>query len=129
MNIPTLGQKKTIAKYSKINFIIKETIVSFIKRKVFEEDIISKSLITIMKINISKDYKSIVVMFTTQEHMKKRLKEIEMSLKKISNNIRYILFKKINLRFSPTLKFQYDHSFDKSKKINNLINNIYSEKT
>lgn len=92
----------------------------------FSEDQIQISPISITRIKISPDLKLVYCYFvpfnTTLSY--------EMILKRLNNArfaIRHYITEKIQLKYSPEIKFIYDHGFENTYKVQELLSTISKE--
>jgi len=100
--------------------LIKRTLAEiFYAGKIFDKDLINTS-VTITEVRISPDLKiAKIYVFPLGGSLDRNV--FMDSLQKLSFNLRLMLTKKINLKYSPQLSFVFDDSFDKVQKINELI--------
>ncbi|WP_168868493.1 30S ribosome-binding factor RbfA [Enterobacteriaceae endosymbiont of Donacia semicuprea] len=108
----------------RISYELKKQIAKILLNNI--SDIRINKFSTITDILISKDfsYAKIFIMLSYEEEKRNNKQNSLYYLNNISEYIRYILKKKINLRKIPKLKFFLDLSLKKGKYINNLLINI-----
>jgi ribosome-binding factor A len=101
--------------------LIKRTLAEiFYSGKIFDKDLANIS-ITISEVRISPDLRVAKIYVSPLGGLLDKDIFIEL-LKKQAYNLRFLLTKKIHLKYSPELVFVYDDSFDNVEKINHLIN-------
>jgi ribosome-binding factor A len=76
--------------------------------------------ITVSEVRVAPDMKNatVFVMPLAGEQKEERLE----ALKIAAPEIRYLVSKKVKLRYMPKLFFQLDNSFDEAERINSLLN-------
>ena len=81
-----------------------------------------KIMITVSEVRISRDLKlaTAFLIFPTNSDKQKLLKLFN----EISPQIRRLIASKINMRFSPEIRFVIDETSDNAKKIDDLLNKI-----
>ena len=110
-------------KYTKKRHLsdIKRVIGEILETEVNDETIKN---VSITDITIDDDFTFATVYFMTRQD---DYKSVEANLNKASSFIRKVLAKKLNLRSTPALKFQYDNTIDYAKKIDDLIESENNE--
>lgn len=115
---------KKVERTKKISKELRKKISLIFNRNIEDPRI---KLITISKVIISKDlsYAKIFITFLNKFNKKNNKEIIESYINnlngKMNHYIRFLLSKKIYLRFVPFLTFFYDYSLTESMKISNLI--------
>lgn len=112
---------KNSKRIKKVSKELKKNIALIFSRNIKDSKI---QLITISKVIISKDlnYAKIFITFLDKFEKKSIIKNYIDNLNgKMNQYIRFLLSKKIYLRFVPFLTFFYDYSLIESIKISNLI--------
>ena len=86
---------------------------------------LENNMFTITKINLTADLK-IANCYVVPTFGKSNLsgKELIAILQENSKKIRYLATNKINLKYSPELRFRYDDSLDKLSAVEKIINSI-----
>jgi ribosome-binding factor A len=77
--------------------------------------------ITVSEVRVSPDLKNATayVMPLAGEHKEELIK----ALKEATPELRYLVSKKVDLRYMPRIHFTLDNSFDEAQRINNLLKN------
>ena len=90
----------------------------FLRGDVHSIDLFGAS-ITISEVRVSPDMKNatVFVMPLAGEQKEEKLE----ALKTAAPEIRYLVSKKVKLRYMPKLYFQLDNSFDEAERINTLL--------
>lgn len=116
MNIQSNRQLKT-------GELIKRTLVKILYSEIIFDKNLADISITVSEVRMSPDLKiAKIYVYPFGGFIEKDL--FMQLLTNQVNNLRFLLTKKIKLKYSPELMFIYDDSFDNVKKINNLINSI-----
>jgi ribosome-binding factor A len=91
----------------------------FLRGEVHSIDLFGAS-ITVSEVRVSPDMKNatVFIMPLAGEQKEERLE----ALKVAAPEIRYLVSKKVKLRYMPKLYFQLDNSFDEAERINALLN-------
>jgi len=110
-------------KTERIANLLEKEISEIISLEVHDEGI---KFITITHVELTDDYESAKVYFTTLIDELKPT--VEKSLNKASKFIRSELYKRIDIRHIPELRFVYDISVDTGLKINKIISELHEEK-
>ena len=88
----------------------------------YHADLSDMQTITVSEVRVSPDLKraSVYVMplggGISDDYIK--------SLNEIAPKIRYLMNKKLVLKFSPVLSFKHDYSYDEASKINSLLHSV-----
>ncbi len=85
--------------------------------------VIDTGLITITRVVVSKDLRYAKVFFS---HIQTKLNssELEAKLNQNKSRIRYYMGNKLEAQYVPQINFIFDRKYEKSTKIDNLLNKI-----
>ncbi len=101
----------------KVQDLLHKEIASLILSNI-NNPIISKS-VTISGVKVSKDLRYCEIYFTT---FNENILKVQNELNKATKYIRSELSRKVYLKRIPSIKFVYDQSFERSQRIDLLIN-------
>ena len=79
--------------------------------------------VTIMRVSITDDLRSARIYFSVAEGEERKLSALA-GFKSASGYLRRKLSRRLELRHMPELEFLYDESFDRSTRINKILNGI-----
>jgi ribosome-binding factor A len=99
--------------------IIKEAISEIFIRNELSQPAFEKIFITVSEVRISPDLKIATAFVASISEVDKN--ELIGFLNGMASQIRLILRKKVDLRFTPEVRFAYDKSFDDGAKIEALL--------
>jgi len=107
----------------KLASIINETLIEILQRGKMLDTRLFDCPLTITKIIVTADLK-IANCYFLPFNTKLTIDEIMDALNKSKNAIRNFVTNKINMKFSPDIRFHYDHGFDNAIKVEKLLKNI-----
>ncbi len=84
------------------------------------------NLVTITQVNISDDLRSARVYFSTVEGQERRVSVLA-GFKSAAGYLRHELGRRLELRYTPELRFIYDESFDRAAALNRIFKTIHDE--
>ena len=84
------------------------------------------NLVTITQVNISDDLRSARVYFSTVEGQERRVSVLA-GFKSAAGYLRHELGHRLELRYTPELRFIYDESFDRAAGLNRIFKTIHDE--
>lgn len=84
------------------------------------------NLVTITQVNISDDLRSARVYFSTVEGQERRVSVLA-GFKSAAGYLRHELGHRLELRYTPELRFIYDESFDRAAALNRIFKTIHDE--
>lgn len=111
----------------KVASIINEALIDILKRGKMLDIRLFDCPITITKVVVTGDLK-IANCYFLPFNTKLTIAEITESLNKSKNAIRGFVTNKINMKYSPDIRFHYDQGFDNTTKVEELLKNVEIEK-
>lgn len=114
-------EKKPSNRRLKVGENIKREL-SHILSKELNEPQLENLYITVSEVKMSADLKYADVYIVSILAQKITTEKLVLMLNDFASKIRNLLNKKIKLRYSPEIKFKYDHSYDQAHKLNLLLN-------
>ncbi|XVN41851.1 MAG: 30S ribosome-binding factor RbfA [Rickettsia endosymbiont of Argas persicus] len=100
--------------------IINEALIEILHRGKMLDSRLFDCPLTITKIVVTADLK-IANCYFLPFNTKLTVQEITESLNKSKNAIRSFITDKINMKYSPDIRFHYDHGFDNATKVEKLL--------
>jgi ribosome-binding factor A len=120
-------EKNTSHRRSKVAMLINGVLVEILRRgKALDERLFSCP-ITITKVAVSADLKVAYCYFLPFNTTLNEKQLIE-SLNSSKYAIRNFVTSKINLKYSPEMRFLYDHGFDNAHKVEELLKQVEGSK-
>lgn len=107
----------------KLASIINEALIEILRRGKMLDSRLFDCPLTITKIIVTADLK-IANCYFLPFNTKLTIDEIMDALNNSKNAIRNFITNKINMKFSPDIRFYYDHGFENAKKVEELLKNI-----
>ena len=98
-----------------------------ISEVILKNPILTKGLITITRVNMSKDLRYAKVFFS---HIDTGLKnfELEKKLNQNKSKIKYLMGINLGAQYVPQINFYFDEKYAKSTRIEDLLNKVNSDK-
>jgi ribosome-binding factor A len=107
--------------------IIKRTLADILIHDVYDASLEGTSII-VSEVVVTRDLKLAKVYVLPMIGSKLSNTELLAALKRVSHQIRHALSKKAQLRYTPELQFHIDDTFEKSAKIESLLNKAGNHK-
>ncbi|MEY4463168.1 MAG: Ribosome-binding factor [Pseudomonadota bacterium] len=107
----------------KLASIINEALIEILRRGKMLDSRLFDCPLTITKVIVTADLK-IANCYFLPFNTKLTIDEIMDALNNSKNAIRNFITNKINMKFSPDIRFYYDHGFENAKKVEELLKNI-----
>ncbi|HJD56147.1 MAG TPA: 30S ribosome-binding factor RbfA [Rickettsia endosymbiont of Pyrocoelia pectoralis] len=111
----------------KVASIINEALIDILRRGKMLDSKLFDCPITITKVVVTGDLK-VANCYFLPFNTKLTLEEITESLNKSKNAIRGFVTNKINMKYSPDIRFHYDQGFDNTTKVEELLKNVETDK-
>ena len=105
---------------------IRHIIAETMRRGSFNEEILIDSNLSVSEVRISPDLKHATAYVMTLGGA--NMDEVVSALNKDKNVFKKDIARNAGLRFTPTIRFIADNSFDEAEKIENILREIHSEK-
>lgn len=115
-----------VPRVDRLNSLLKEVISDVIRKEIHHKEI-DTDLITVTRVDITKDlhYAKVLVSIMSGEKEKKTTLEV---LQKAAGRIAVLSSKKVVMRFFPSLTFKLDDGLDNQMKVEELLKNIEDER-
>ncbi|HJD59921.1 MAG TPA: 30S ribosome-binding factor RbfA [Rickettsia endosymbiont of Omalisus fontisbellaquei] len=107
----------------KLASIINEALIEILRRGKMLDSRLFDCPLTITKVIVTADLK-IANCYFLPFNTKLTIDEIMNALNNSKNAIRNFITNKINMKFSPDIRFHYDHGFENATKVEELLKNI-----
>ncbi|KJW02773.1 ribosome-binding factor A [Rickettsia endosymbiont of Ixodes pacificus] len=107
----------------KLASIINEALIEILRRGKMLDSRLFDCPLTITKVIVTADLK-IANCYFLPFNTKLTIDEIMDALNNSKNAIRNFITNKINMKFSPDIRFHYDYGFDNAIKVEELLKNI-----
>ncbi|WP_017443060.1 30S ribosome-binding factor RbfA [Rickettsia gravesii] len=107
----------------KLASIINEALIEILRRGKMLDSRLFDCPLTITKVIITADLK-IANCYFLPFNTKLTIDEIMDALNNSKNAIRNFITNKINMKFSPDIRFHYDHGFDNAIKVAHLLKDL-----
>jgi ribosome-binding factor A len=104
----------------KVGEILRRVLIEVISNDLYDP-ILEKISLTIPEVKVTPDLKQANVYVLPLFNSIISSNELIKHLKNLSPKIRYLVTNKVELRYSPELKFKFDTSFDEAAKIQDLL--------
>ena len=108
----------------KVAELIKAAIADIMKKGKMPDIRLFEAKVTISDVKISPDLKSVKCSVLNFPGSKLSPEDLIESLENSHGFIRHKLNSMIKLKYSPEIRFEYDHSFDKAYEIDQLLSQI-----
>lgn len=105
----------------KVSELIKQALIEVLRNGKMLEPSLIDAKITVSNVEVSPDLKIAKCFVLNFPQSKLSEDELITSLEKSKFAIRSMITKKIQLKYSPEIRFIYDHSFNYADKINKLL--------
>ena len=110
--------KKISKRQYQVGEVLKRTLSNMFREGLFEEKI--SDLFSITEVSPSPGYQTAWVFISAMDSSKNE--EIVKKLNEISEEIRFMLAKKVDMRSTPSLIFKFDNSLDYANRIEEILN-------
>ncbi|ABV74934.1 ribosome-binding factor A [Rickettsia akari str. Hartford] len=107
----------------KLASIINEALIEILRRGKMLDSRLFNCPLTITKVIVTADLK-IANCYFLPFNTKLTINEVMNALNNSKKAIRNFITNKINVKFSPDIRFHYDHGFDNAIKVEELLKNI-----
>ena len=108
-----------MSRMNKIEDLLHKEIANIIVTRIDNPQI--KNTVTITDIKVSKDIRSAIVYFVTLD---KNYKKVEKIINELKPTIKFYLSKNVYLKRIPDIKFIFDDTIIKGKRINKILDSL-----
>lgn len=112
-----------VKRAERVGCLIQRELSSLLARKIKDPRL---DLVTITEVKITDDLRSARVFVSVVEG-KDRMDSVLAGLKSAGGFLKSELSQRLGLRYTPTLKFIYDESFDRAASLNRLLRSLDNE--
>ena len=119
-----LNKKSYSQRQLKVAELIKAAIADIMKKGKMPDIRLFEAKVTISDVEISPDLKNVKCLVLNFPGSNLSHKDLIEALENSHGFIRHKLNSMVKLKYSPEIKFEYDHSFDKAHQIDQLLSQI-----
>lgn len=112
-----------VKRADRVGGLIQRELSSLLVRKIKDPRL---DLVTITQVKITDDLRSASIFVSVVEG-KERMESVLAGFKSAGGFLKSELSRRLGLRYTPTLKFVYDESFDRAASLNRLLRTLDNE--